>query len=131
MFARILLLKIFLLTTISTSIVFAQDQCDGQLVETIPDGVTFEQHLGIKSIHSTFIDMIHGAKKTVQIASFYWTMFCNDTEHSIPSSCQKGEEIMQALKDALKAQVSVQIGQYTTYSVFPIHSSPRTLYCRG
>ncbi|XP_074602745.1 5'-3' exonuclease PLD3-like [Brevipalpus obovatus] len=87
----------------------SQSQCDAQLVESIPDGVKFEQDLGLKSTHSTFLDIIRGSKQSLQIASFYWSMFCSDVNNSIPSSCQKGEEVMQALTDALQAKVSVQI----------------------
>ncbi|XP_074604457.1 5'-3' exonuclease PLD3-like [Brevipalpus obovatus] len=105
---NLLLLIGFVVISIATA-TSDQDQCDAKLVETIPDGVTFEQHLGIKTIHSAFLDMIHGSKKSIQIASFYWTLFCNDTQHSIPTSCKKGEEVMQALNDALNAGVSVQI----------------------
>lgn len=103
----------FLLFTVllfsRSSATTTQSQCDAQLVESIPDGVKFEQDLGLKSTHSTFLDIIRGSKQSIQIASFYWSMLCSDVNNSIPSSCQKGEDVMQALNDALRAKISVQI----------------------
>lgn len=108
-----ILLKFVAFTVlISSGLILAKnndEECRGELVETVPIGVVFEEQLNLTATHKAFLNLIDNAQQSIQIASFYWTMLCNDTEFSIKESCSRGEAVINSLVNALQRSVKVQI----------------------
>lgn len=51
------------------------DSCEFTFVESIPEGVTFPPDSpSHPATHQVWLDLIFGAEKSIDIASFYWTL---------------------------------------------------------
>lgn len=89
-------------STIETETTIKQDQrcnddCNMVLVESIPEGLVYpENSTSNPSIFQTWLNLLHEAKSSVDIASFYWTMTNNDTRTHHPTADQ-GELVLQEL----------------------------------
>ncbi|XP_053577736.1 5'-3' exonuclease PLD3 [Bombina bombina] len=85
------------------------DQCTFVLVESIPEGLVYDDNVTINpSVFQSWSDLIHQAKSSVDIASFYWTLTNNDT-HTYAASANQGEEILQELMKLKQKGVSLRI----------------------
>ncbi|XP_045462898.1 5'-3' exonuclease PLD3-like [Harmonia axyridis] len=87
------------------------NQCGLQLVESIPEGLVFNNSLiENPSTFDTWLSMINMAQETIEIASFYWTLRHSEV-YPDPSS-YKGEQIFQALlKAGTTKGISIKIAQ--------------------
>ncbi|XP_039626852.1 5'-3' exonuclease PLD3 isoform X1 [Polypterus senegalus] len=84
------------------------DSCRAVLVESIPQGLSFNSSMPSPVIADVWTNMIAEAKHSLDIASFYWTMTNEDTNTSEPTA-QTGEQILQELIKLPKTGVSVRI----------------------
>ncbi|KAK9885948.1 hypothetical protein WA026_013823 [Henosepilachna vigintioctopunctata] len=75
------------------------NSCSLHLVETIPDGLIFENgSINNPSTYNTWLELINLAHERIEIASLYWTLRQSEV-YPDPSSI-KGENIFQALLKA-------------------------------
>lgn len=85
--------------------------CSIQLVESIPEGLTYPA--GSASFMSTFDawqNLLSLANKTIDIASFYWTLRSADVFNH--SSSWQGEQIFQQLLVAgTKRSIAIRVAQ--------------------
>ncbi|XP_055713757.1 5'-3' exonuclease PLD3-like isoform X2 [Phlebotomus papatasi] len=88
-----------------------QDTCNIQLVESIPEGLTYPA--GSASFMSTFDawqSLLSLANRTIDIASFYWTLRSADVFNH--SSSWQGEQIFQQLLVAgTKRSIAIRVAQ--------------------
>lgn len=107
--------NLLLFILFSTSLVFCkrshdQSNCDTQLVETIPENVTFNDNVTFSSTSDQLISIISSAQSSIDIASFYWTLLCSDVDHAPLQSCSVGETVIYAiLKKVDKIQVRIVV----------------------
>ncbi|XP_062409009.1 5'-3' exonuclease PLD3 [Sardina pilchardus] len=94
------------------------DACRISLVESIPEGLEFNSSASHPSIYSTWRGLIQGARSSLDIASFYWTMTNNDTKTRDPSA-KPGEDILLEL-GKLSGTLPVRIAVNT-----PTESQPQ------
>ncbi|XP_028818708.1 phospholipase D3 [Denticeps clupeoides] len=92
------------------------DPCNIVLVESIPDGMEFNNTL--PSIYHAWLNLIKEAGSTLDIASFYWTLTNKDTKTQDPTAIQ-GETILQELQK-LSGKIAVRIAVNT-----PSQSQPQ------
>ncbi|KAH8410343.1 hypothetical protein KR009_012353 [Drosophila setifemur] len=72
--------------------------CNIQLVETIPIGLTYpEGSPRFLSTYEAWLQLMEGAKSSLDIASFYWTLKPEDTPGETDNSTQPGEDIFAKL----------------------------------
>ncbi|XP_063906501.1 5'-3' exonuclease PLD3-like isoform X2 [Zophobas morio] len=84
--------------------------CSLSLVESIPEGVTFNSSVKHPSTFETWFNLILSAESTIEIASFYWTLRQSEV-YPDPSSV-KGEIIFQSLlKAGTDRKISIKIAQ--------------------
>ncbi|XP_053124714.1 5'-3' exonuclease PLD3 [Hemicordylus capensis] len=73
------------------------DPCRIVLVESIPEGLAYEANSTLSpSTSEAWRNLLRGARSTVDIAAFYWTLTNADTHTQDPSASQ-GEEILAEL----------------------------------
>ncbi|XP_033971780.1 5'-3' exonuclease PLD3 isoform X1 [Trematomus bernacchii] len=94
------------------------DPCRIVLVESIPEGLTFNSSTPHPSIYQAWLNLMAEARSSVDIASFYWTLTNKDTGTHEPSANQ-GETVLKTLAK-LSGKVSVRIAVNT-----PQHSQPQ------
>lgn len=94
-------------TLVSTLV---QDECNHEIVESMPDKMKFNTSLSFqpKQTHESLIEMINGAKKTLKIASFYWTLSA-DPEFVNDSMAEPGKRIMDAIVSATERGVKLEV----------------------
>ncbi|CAG5893922.1 unnamed protein product [Menidia menidia] len=81
------------------------------LVESIPEGLQFNSSSSHPSIFQAWMGLMGGARSSLDIASFYWTLTNEDTKTHEPSA-QQGEAVLQRLAQ-LSGKVSVRIAVNT------------------
>ncbi|XP_065833347.1 5'-3' exonuclease PLD3-like isoform X2 [Oscarella lobularis] len=96
-----------------------EDNCSMQLVESIPENLTFSPgsptHL---STYNAWRYLIESARATIDIGSFYWTLRGTPANQD-PTDCE-GESIFRALMDVGSSEkVKVRIVQSEPSSEFP------------
>ncbi|XP_061073346.1 5'-3' exonuclease PLD3 [Conger conger] len=85
------------------------DPCRFALVESIPEGLTFNSSTTNPSIYNTWLDLISEAQSSLDIASFYWTLTNKDTG-TREQTADQGEHILAELSSLAKESgVSVRI----------------------
>ncbi|XP_033953460.1 5'-3' exonuclease PLD3 [Pseudochaenichthys georgianus] len=94
------------------------DHCRIVLLESIPEGLTFNSSTPHPSIYQAWLNLMAEARSSVDIASFYWTLTNKDTGTHEPSANQ-GETVLKTLAK-LSGKVSVRIAVNT-----PQHSQPQ------
>ncbi|XP_026870283.1 5'-3' exonuclease PLD3 isoform X1 [Electrophorus electricus] len=93
------------------------DPCRFVLVESIPVGVEFNSSTPHQSIYETWLSLISEAQRSLDIASFYWTLTNKDTQTQEPTASQ-GEKILQELAQ-LSRKISVRIAVSTPSETQP------------
>ncbi|KAF5298271.1 hypothetical protein FQR65_LT09782 [Abscondita terminalis] len=85
--------------------------CKVSLVESIPEGLIYPSNATIHpSTYETWLDLINSTQRTIEIASFYWTLRQSEV-YPDPSSSQ-GEDVFQALLNAgLNRGIKIKIAQ--------------------
>uniref|UniRef100_G3VES0 5'-3' exonuclease PLD3 n=1 Tax=Sarcophilus harrisii TaxID=9305 RepID=G3VES0_SARHA len=84
------------------------DPCQIVLVESIPEGLSFPKGPVHPSISQAWLGLMAGARHSLDIASFYWTLTNNDTQTQEPSA-QQGEEVLRQLQSLAPRGVSVRV----------------------
>ncbi|KAJ8280848.1 hypothetical protein GJAV_G00059810 [Gymnothorax javanicus] len=85
------------------------DPCRLILVESIPEGLSFNSSTSNPSIYQAWLDLIGEAQSSLDIASFYWTLTNKDTGTHEPTA-DEGEHILEELTRLSKdSRVSVRI----------------------
>lgn len=83
------------------------DPCSFVLVESIPEGLSFNSSTSNPSTFWAWQRLMSEAQSSLDIASFYWTLTNEDTGTQDPSAAQ-GEEVLQSLA-SLSKKLSVRI----------------------
>ncbi|XP_042660988.1 5'-3' exonuclease PLD3 [Tyto alba] len=85
------------------------DACRIVLVESIPEGMTFgDGSVPNPSTFSTWMNLLGTVTRSLDIASFYWTMTNEDTRTHEPSAAQ-GEQILEELLQLPQRGITVRI----------------------
>uniref|UniRef100_A0A8C8VQZ9 5'-3' exonuclease PLD3 n=1 Tax=Pelusios castaneus TaxID=367368 RepID=A0A8C8VQZ9_9SAUR len=92
------------------------DPCRAVLVESIPEGMTYEDNSTINpSTFQTWQNLIRDARSSLDIASFYWTL-TNDDTHTHEATAEQGEQILAELMQLPQRGVSMRIAVSTPKS---------------
>ncbi|KAL8566112.1 hypothetical protein ACOMHN_051838 [Nucella lapillus] len=109
------------------------DECTFSLVESIPQGLTYEPGKVVHpSTYSGLKMLLASAKKSIRIASFYWTLRGTDISFH-DDTAKEGEDIFNTLLQVSKGDnVSLQIAQNAVNSDTDLlakggHAEVRTL----
>ncbi|XP_043390501.1 5'-3' exonuclease PLD3 isoform X2 [Chelonia mydas] len=96
------------------------DPCRIVLVESIPEGMVYEDNSTVNpSTFQAWRNLIRGAKSSLDIASFYWTL-TNDDTHTQEATADQGEEILAELLQLPQRGVSVRIAVSSPSSKQPL-----------
>lgn len=84
--------------------------CSYDIVESMPDKLAFNSTLKFKPkpTHEALLEMIDGAKNTLRVASFYWTLSAEPEFASHPSA-RPGKLIMDSLVAAVRRGVDLEV----------------------
>ncbi|XP_035427901.1 5'-3' exonuclease PLD3 isoform X3 [Cygnus atratus] len=94
------------------------DPCRIVLVESIPEGMSYEG-AGNPSTFDAWLNLVGSARRSLDIAAFYWTMTNEDTQTQEPSASQ-GEQILEELLKLPARGVSVRVAVNSPSSKFPL-----------
>ncbi|XP_050348626.1 5'-3' exonuclease PLD3-like isoform X2 [Nymphalis io] len=98
------------LPTIAHVDLHCSDECRLSLVESIPEGHMYPPNATHMPTKNAWLDLIDEAQKSIEIASFYWTLRFNE-EYPYNSSIE-GEQVFQALLAAgTKRNIDLKIAQ--------------------
>lgn len=105
--SRVVLISL-VLASVSTFV--RADTCSYEIVESMPENLNFTQSIGFQPIptHEALIRAINQARKTLQVASFYWTLTA-DKEFSGHPSTLPGQQIMNSIALAVKRGVNLEV----------------------
>lgn len=96
------------------------DTCRAVLAESIPEGMTFgAEFTPNPTTFATWMDMMAAATRSLDIASFYWTLTNEDTGTHEPSAAQ-GERILKELMGLPQRGVAVRIAVSRPAKKFPL-----------
>ncbi|XP_053253672.1 5'-3' exonuclease PLD3 isoform X2 [Podarcis raffonei] len=85
------------------------DPCRSVLAESVPEGLTYDDNSTLNpSIFDAWKTLLADATRSVDIASFYWTLSNKDTGTQDPSASQ-GEEILAVLREVPSRGVTLRI----------------------
>ncbi|KAG5836663.1 hypothetical protein ANANG_G00230800 [Anguilla anguilla] len=85
------------------------DPCRLVLVESIPEGLSFNSSTTNPSIYQTWLDLIGEARSSLDIASFYWTLTNKDTGTQ-EQTANQGEHVLAELaRLSQESGVSVRV----------------------
>ncbi|XP_054664088.1 5'-3' exonuclease PLD3 isoform X1 [Grus americana] len=97
------------------------DACRIVLVESIPEGMTFsEGSVPNPSTFSTWKNLLGTVTRSLDIASFYWTMTNEDTRTHEPSAVQ-GEQILEELLQLSQRGITVRIAVSSPSAKSPLN----------
>lgn len=97
------------------------DACRIVLVESIPEGMSFSDgSVPNPSTFSTWMNLLGTASRSLDIASFYWTMTNEDTQTHEPSAAQ-GEQILEELLQLSQRDVTVRIAVSRPSAKWPLN----------
>lgn len=94
------------------------DPCRIVLVESIPEGMSYEG-AGNPSTFDAWLNLVGSARRSLDVAAFYWTMTNEDTQTQEPSASQ-GERILEELLKLPARGVSVRVAVNSPSSKFPL-----------
>lgn len=94
------------------------EQCSSQIVETLPRDLVYNETIISKQTHQGWLELIQSATKSIDIASFYWTLKGEDVMPSPVPESRDGEDILGALltagkKKSIKIRIAVNDGKDT------------------
>ncbi|KAF7278284.1 hypothetical protein GWI33_008637 [Rhynchophorus ferrugineus] len=96
----------------------ACNTCNLSLIESIPEGLIYNETAVFPSTFDTWMDLIGSAQKSIEIASLYWTLRQSEV-YPDPTS-MKGEKVFQALLKAGTGRgVTVRIAQNAPSQAYP------------
>ncbi|XP_050784509.1 5'-3' exonuclease PLD3 isoform X2 [Gopherus flavomarginatus] len=96
------------------------DPCRIVLVESIPEGMVYEDNSTVNpSTFQAWRSLLGGARNSLDIASFYWTL-TNDDTHTQEATADQGEEILAELLQLPQRGVSVRIAVSSPSSKQPL-----------
>lgn len=103
-------LIIIQIVTLSMCISVYCQECKYEIVESMPDQLSFNQTLSFQPTptHRCLIDMANNAKSTLKIASFYWTLTAEPQFSSHPSA-NAGRDIMESVIAAANRGVKLEV----------------------
>ncbi|NXW59054.1 PLD3 Phospholipase, partial [Eurystomus gularis] len=84
------------------------DSCRIVLVESIPEGMSFGGGALNPSTFTTWTNFLRNVTRSLDIASFYWTLTNEDTQTHEPSAAQ-GEQILAELLQLSRRGIAVRI----------------------
>lgn len=86
------------------------NQCNYEIVESMPDKLVFNSSMSFKpkATHEALIEMLDGAKVSIRLASFYLTLSAEPQFAKNPST-RPGSQILDSLKKACKRGLDVNI----------------------
>lgn len=104
-----LVLSLMLLLSASASSM-AQDVCEHEIVESMPDKMEFNTTLSFKPTltHEALLGMIENSKSTLKIASFYWSLSAEPEQADDPTT-EPGKRIMDSIIAAVERGVSLEV----------------------
>ncbi|VVC29656.1 Phospholipase D/Transphosphatidylase,PLD-like domain [Cinara cedri] len=97
------------------------NSCQISLCESMPIGMTYENNaIVLKSTYQTWMDLIHSAKRTIEIASLYWTL--NDQDFPAHDGAQEGKNIFNALLEAGRDRnLTLKIARNIPFNRYSFH----------
>ncbi|OPJ82386.1 hypothetical protein AV530_012296 [Patagioenas fasciata monilis] len=96
------------------------DTCGAILTESIPEGMTFGAEFAPNpSTFTTWLNLMAAATRSLDIASFYWTLTNEDTGTREPSAAQ-GERILKELTALPQRGVAVRVAVSRPSRKFPL-----------
>lgn len=97
-------------SSLSPNVAFAGDSCKYEIVESMPDQLTFNRNMSFNPTvtHEALIDMLDNAKKSVKIASFYM-MLTSEPKFAKHPSTLPGRRILNSIIEAKKRGLEVQV----------------------
>lgn len=94
-----------------------RNTCQLSLVESIPDGLTFNSSVSHPSTYSTWVQLIDLAQEEIEIGSFYWNL---QDPTADPSLTSNGTDIFKRLMDAgTRRKIGIKIAQNSPSPYFP------------
>ncbi|CAL8091902.1 unnamed protein product [Orchesella dallaii] len=91
--------------------------CRISLVESIPEGLTFNSSISHPSTYDAWVQLIDLAKEEIEIGSFYWNLEDTRTD---PNLTAKGTDIFKRLMEAgTRRKIGIKIAQNKPSAHFP------------
>lgn len=88
-----------------------QQNCEFHFVESIPENMTYPVQSNFPSTTEIWKRLIGSAEKSIDIASFYWSLLSENTGSYRGPSTQDGADIYNALIEAAKKGIKLRIVQ--------------------
>lgn len=83
--------------------------CQFIVTESIPEGVVFDEGPVTNSTFDSLLDLINSSERSLDVASFYWTLKGRDVMPNPDASSSEGEAVLESLVSAAKRGVKVRI----------------------
>ena len=83
--------------------------CRADIVESIPIGLTFNSSIASNSTFDALMNLIGSATKSIDIASFYWTLLGTDVMPNPDQSSLEGKQLLDALINSKARSVRIRI----------------------
>lgn len=105
---KLILFSLFLFSFLSRTLSL---ECNYSLVESIPEGLNLTDGDVFKTpaTHTSWLELINKAEKSISIAQFYFSLRCADVLNETLPSCEPGEKVLAAFEAAAKRKVDVRI----------------------
>ncbi|OZC05105.1 hypothetical protein X798_07934 [Onchocerca flexuosa] len=88
-----------------------RQSCEFHFVESIPENMTYPEQSNFPSTTEIWKRLISSAEKSIDIASFYWSLLSENTGSYRGPSTQNGTDIYNALIGAAKKGIKLRIVQ--------------------
>uniref|UniRef100_A0A0R3RQT0 Phospholipase D3 n=1 Tax=Elaeophora elaphi TaxID=1147741 RepID=A0A0R3RQT0_9BILA len=102
-------------TLLSSELLYSNNSCpqncEFHFVESIPENMTYPEQLNFPSTTEIWKRLISSAEKSIDIASFYWSLLAENTGTYRGPSTQDGTDIYNSLIEAAKKGIKLRIVQ--------------------
>ncbi|KAI1286230.1 5'-3' exonuclease PLD3 [Halotydeus destructor] len=105
MFLRVVCVCLISVTASQAAIL----SCDYDLVESIPEGLTFPNSTIYSPTWRELVDIVNSSKVSLDIASLYWSLKGTEVMPDPDPSCKYGEALLGSLVAAAQRGVTVRI----------------------